>query len=258
MIPIFTLLLILTLSILITRFATVALTYTGLSREIARFQARSAFTGVGFTTSEAEKIVNHPVRRRIILLLMLFGNAGIVTVIASVVLTFVSFEIVGGSVLFRMILLLVGLGGIWIISANRWVDRYLSRFIGWMLKRYTRLDIRDYASLLHMAGQFKVVELYVEDNDWLADRTLQDLDLHEEGFLILGITRKDGTYRGAPDGATKVFAGDNLVIYGRSSAFEELDQRRKGSRGDQKHEKAVAEQKEISKKENKEDPAGKI
>ena len=39
-----TLLLFLTPSILITRVATVALTYTGLSRESAKFQARLAFT----------------------------------------------------------------------------------------------------------------------------------------------------------------------------------------------------------------------
>lgn len=45
-------------SLLITHIAAVALTLTGLSSDIARFQARSAFTGVGFTTKEAEKVVN--------------------------------------------------------------------------------------------------------------------------------------------------------------------------------------------------------
>lgn len=44
----------------ITRIATIALTHTGLSRQTARFQARSAFTVVGYTTSESEKLVNHP------------------------------------------------------------------------------------------------------------------------------------------------------------------------------------------------------
>ena len=47
---------------LVTRVAARALTLTELSSEAARFQARSAFTGVGFTTSEAEGIVSHPVR----------------------------------------------------------------------------------------------------------------------------------------------------------------------------------------------------
>ncbi|HWH13902.1 MAG TPA: hypothetical protein VNT51_04095 [Miltoncostaeaceae bacterium] len=46
-------------SLLVTRVATVLLTATGLSREVARFQARSALSGVGFTTGEAESVVNH-------------------------------------------------------------------------------------------------------------------------------------------------------------------------------------------------------
>ena len=80
-------LIVLTLSLLINRIATVALTLTGLSRQVASFQSRSAFTGVGFTTGEAEHIVSHPVRRRIIMLLMLLGNAGVVTTISSLLLT---------------------------------------------------------------------------------------------------------------------------------------------------------------------------
>lgn len=69
---------IITLSILVTRVATVALTLTltGLSRESAKFQARSAFSGAGFTTTESEDVVNHPIRRRVIMSLMLIGNAG--------------------------------------------------------------------------------------------------------------------------------------------------------------------------------------
>ena len=87
MTAVITLLTVLTLSVIVTRIATVALLHTGLSREAAQFQARSAFTGVGFTTTEAESVVNHPVRRRVVMLLMLVGNAGIVSVIASLLLT---------------------------------------------------------------------------------------------------------------------------------------------------------------------------
>ena len=47
-------LVVLLVSLLIARVGTVALTVTGMSREAARFQARSAFFGVGFTTGEAE------------------------------------------------------------------------------------------------------------------------------------------------------------------------------------------------------------
>src|SRR6056297_2200984 len=87
--PLISLIVILTLSVLITKIATEALVHTGLSKQAAKFQARSAFTGVGFTTGEAENVVNHPVRRKIILSLMLIGNVGIISAIASLMLTFI-------------------------------------------------------------------------------------------------------------------------------------------------------------------------
>ena len=92
MIPIITLLIIITLSLIVTRIASIALTFTGLSRDAARFQSRSAFSGSGFTTSESELVVGHPVRRRIIMLLMLLGNAGIITIIATLLASFVRLD----------------------------------------------------------------------------------------------------------------------------------------------------------------------
>jgi hypothetical protein len=66
----------------ITRVATVALRTTALSYAAAQFQARSAFSGVGFTTTESEDIVSHPARRRVVLGLMTLSSAGVVTTLA--------------------------------------------------------------------------------------------------------------------------------------------------------------------------------
>lgn len=54
MTAVLTLLVVILESMVITRIATIALMATGLTRESARFQARSALTGVDFTTSESE------------------------------------------------------------------------------------------------------------------------------------------------------------------------------------------------------------
>jgi len=123
------------LSLLITHIASMALTMTGLSRDLAKFQARSAFTGVGFTTNEAEKVVAHPVRRRILMLLLLLGNAGIVTSISSLVLTFVGTTGFIGQ-LMRFGSIALGLGLIWVLSNSRWLNRVLSWLIHWALKRW--------------------------------------------------------------------------------------------------------------------------
>ena len=49
MIAVISLLLVVTISMIVIRVASVALVHTGMGREAARFQARSAFTGAGFT-----------------------------------------------------------------------------------------------------------------------------------------------------------------------------------------------------------------
>ncbi len=249
MTSILSLLLIITLSILITRMATVALTHTGLSRESARFQARSAFTGVGFTTTESEKVVNHPVRRRVLLVLMLLGNAGIVSAVTSLLLGFIDSGD-DASIQLKLFILLFGVAFLWIIASSVWVDRYLSRLMSWTLKRYTRIEVRDFASLLRLTGDYSVKELLVKAEDWLANRTLEQLRLRDEGVSVLGITREDGHYKGVPRGSTEIQPGDTLILYGRTSSMTQLDQRRKGHEGDREHDRAAEEQRTVAEKEN--------
>jgi hypothetical protein len=253
MVPIISLLVILTLSVLVTRIATIALAHTGLSKESARFQARSAFTGVGFTTNESEKVVNHPVRRRILLLLMLLGNAGIVTAVSSFILTFIDLK-ESGSLFWKMVLFVFGLAALLTAAHSRWLDRQLHRLISWALRRFTRLDVKDYQSLLHLARDYRVSEHLVREGDWLADRTLADSHLRAEGLLVLGIARSDGTYIGAPQGDSVIRAGDTLLLYGKVSFMEALDRRQKGLLGDIEHEAAVKEQKKEEERERREDP----
>jgi hypothetical protein len=251
MIAILSLILILTFSILVTRIATVALTLTGLSRESARFQARSAFTGVGFTTTESERVVQHPVRRRILLILMLLGNAGIVTVISSLILTFIN--VTGsGSFTMRIVFLSAGSLVLWILASSQWVDIYLSRAIDWALKRYTHLELLDYADLLQLSGEYSITELKVKPGGWLAHQTLGETELREEGILVLGIKRTNDSYVGAPNGTTKLLPHDTLIIYGRENSIKNLNIRGRNKIGDLDHDQAVIEQEKVIQKEKEE------
>ena len=67
-------LLVIIISFLVIRAGTIALMMTGMDRKKASFQALSAFTRAGFTTREAEAVVNNPQRRRIITWLIILGN----------------------------------------------------------------------------------------------------------------------------------------------------------------------------------------
>lgn len=252
MISIITLLLVLICSILVTRVATVILTHTGLSRQTARFQARSAFTGVGFTTSESEKLVNHPVRRRILLLLMLLGNAGIVTAVSTLIISFIDIENAADNTLWiKIIVLISGLVFLWALAASSWIDRRLSYLINILLQRYTDLHIYDYDSMLHLAGEYKIGEMQVKSSDWLADRALKQSRLRNEGVVVLGITRQNGAYIGAPFGDTVINPDDTLILYGRSSSIKKLDLRKKGILGDIDHAREVDKQRTIIEKEKK-------
>lgn len=235
------LLTVISLSLLITRIATMALTLTGLSRESAKFQARSAFTGVGFTTNEAEQVVSHPVRRRILMLLMLLGNVGVITTISSLILTFLN-TASDQQWLVRSLILGMGLAVLWVLATSKWIDRYLSRLINWALQRWTTLNVKDYASLLRLSGDYTVMEMEVQPDDWLADRELAELGLRQEGVVVLGIQRENGRYVGAPKGHTRICPGDVLILYGRLPLLNELDQRGADWIGEQSHQKAVAQQ----------------
>lgn len=240
MIAIATLLIVVTVSLLVTRVATVVLVATGLSREEARFQARSALSGTGFTTAEAESVVRHPARRRVVMLLMLLGNAGLVAAASTLILGFRGGN--AGQLSLRVVELVAGMFLLVVVSRSRRVDRVLTDLIARFVNRHTTLVRRDLSGLLQLSGDYSVGELAVMEGDWMAGKRFSELGLRDEGVVVLGLTRASGRYIGAPTGITEVWPGDVLVVYGRSSSLAELDDRRRGPAGDRQHHDATRRQ----------------
>jgi hypothetical protein len=239
MLAVLTLLAVVMVSMLITKVAAIALSLTGMSRESARFQARSAFSRAGFTTTESEAVVGHPVRRRIVMHLILLGNAGLVTLMATLLLSFAGADTAAG--VRRAAVLVVGLLALFAVTQIPAVDRALSLAIERFLHKTTDLDVRDYASLLHLSDQWRVAELEVEDDDWLTSGTLAELDLPAEGVLVLGIERHQGTFVGAPEGPTQLRPGDRVLLYGQQETLEGVDRRRRDRRGRAERQESVLE-----------------
>ena len=252
MFAIASLLLIAALSLIVTRVATVVLVATGTAHHVARFQARSALTGSGFTTSESERVVNHPVRRRVIATLMLLGNVGLVGAASTAILGFQGGA--SGRAGWRIAELGAGLLILVLVSRNRWLDRKFTDWTSRILRRHTDLPARDLAGLLKLSGDYTVQELAVAADDWIAGRSLADLGLRDEGIVVLGLTRSDGHYLGAPTGNTVICPGDNLVLYGRAGRLRELDDRKNGASGAQARAAAVREQEQIERDEAQSDP----
>ena len=243
MLAVLSLIFVATLFITASRVATIALVGTGMATDVANFQARSALMGVGYTTTESEDIINHPVRRRVILWLMTFGNAGIITGISSLLLGFVGAE--ANQTVRRGIVLLVGLLILLILTRVRMLERVLTRATRWALATWTSLETRDLANLLRFSHEYGVIELHARGVDWLVGRPLARLHLPDEGIVILGIDRHDGRFHGAPTGQTIINAGDTVIAYGLLDHLQELDDRHQGRDGDIAHEDAVREQSEI-------------
>ncbi|UGS35437.1 TrkA C-terminal domain-containing protein [Capillimicrobium parvum] len=205
---------------LILRTGTEALVLTGLSRDIARFQVRSAFFGVGYTTAEAETIVNHPLRRRIVQMLLVAGAIGISGVVSSSILTLARQEdsIVGP---------LLGLVGatllLWAAMSVKPLDRLMTRIVAWGLRRATNIDTRDYDALLRIHDQYSVTQITIRPDGILAGRSLAEVAPESPGIVLLGIERAEGgEYVGAPPLDTRIEAGDVLTIYGRDDVLARM------------------------------------
>ncbi len=232
-----TLFAIIIISLIIVRIGAVALSMTGLSDDLARFQAQSAFTGVGFTTNESEAIMADPARRKVASILMLLGNAGLGSAIATLVITF------GGGTsreaLLKFAVMTGGLLIVWNIARSKVADRLLTRVIRRFLARLTKLEVKDYAQLLEIERGYSISQIEVLEEEWLCNKKLEELRLSQEGVLVLGIQRKNGPFIGAPRGGCRLEDGDVLTCYGQCSVLEELVHREPGAAGDDQHSDAA-------------------
>ncbi len=231
MLAIISLFLVVTASLLVTRIATQMLVHTGMSKQAARFQARSAFSGAGYTTAESETVMSHPLRRRIIRTLILLGNAGIVTVLASLLLSFSTADS-SGDVVTRLLVLLGAMIVLYRVTRSRVVDQAIGRVIERALERFTDIDTRSYDDLLRLSDDWTVAELVVDEGDWFCQRTLDELALPDEGVLVLGIERADGRWVGAPKSTARLHAEDVLTVYGPRSTIARVDARERTSAGE--------------------------
>jgi hypothetical protein len=181
----------------------VALERTGLERSSARFQSLSALSGTGFTTSQAEKVVNHQTRRRIVSFLIILGNTGSVTFIVLMVLAL-------RTGFFRPIMALVVLGLI-VIAVSLLASRL--RLLNWVTNLATGGGRSGTAvQVWHQGSGYSLVEVRLGQRHALVGRALKQM---EADVQVLFIERADGVWaKPTPDDVLRV--GDRLLCYGPS------------------------------------------
>lgn len=212
-------------AMIVVRIGGIALELTGVEHSVARFQALSAFTGTGFTTREAEQIVDYPERRRIISILILGGNAGMITAIASLAQTFTASF--GGEPR-EVAIIFAQLAG---VSASLYL---LYRIILWprislridaairtQLESHTTLTPAEISELLHSAEGWAVVRVEVPEGCQFAGKTMAETRPHDQGILIIAIER-DGNLIPSPHGNESIQVGDRLIVYGKMAEMPVL------------------------------------
>jgi len=197
--------------------ATIALMLTGMDRNKASFEALSAFFGVGFTTRTSEQIVAHPQRRRIISLLIVLGNAGIITVIVSLVGTFAKSSLVSVPI---GLLIAVGLVFIiWRIAVSRgWTDKF-EKWIEHKLLEAKVFKERRLLEMIEVDGEFVVGKVLTRKGCGFEDKQLKDLNLTHKGIIVLSINRSGRIIR-PPKAENFIRKGDILTVFGKRKQIE--------------------------------------
>ena len=192
---------------------------TGLEKHKARFQALSAFSGTGFTTKEAEFVMKHPVRRKIVTWLMIMGNAGIVMVIVTATSSLATSK--GSQLPINLLILAVGIFLIYKIATYRKFTKRWESFIERKLIKSPAFEEAATEDLLHFLEGYGLIKKIISENSLLIGSSLSECKLNERGLLVLGIERGKN-WIPTPKAKEKMQEGDGIIVYGPLDKLKDI------------------------------------
>jgi len=215
-------------SFIIIRIGAIAFQLTGLEWSLAKFQALSCFSGTGFTTKEAELVTSHPQRRKIATILIILGNAGLVTMIATVASalnpqqalwarlseSFLPFSVPPEIVPWvNLIIIIVAVYVIYRVFTNKRFVRRLTNVLRTKIVKREFFKPVSFEELVMVTGGYGVTRIEVRQNSPILNKALAESDLRKNDITVLAITREDSTMPNPPAG-TKILLGDELISFG--------------------------------------------
>jgi hypothetical protein len=214
------LLVIILISFTVVRIGAFALQLTGMGPEVARFQALSAFSGTGFTTSESERVVRNRARRRIITVLIVLGNAGMVTMIGALVVSFT--QVTGyGWFFIRLAMMVVGILVLYrIILRSKSGNRILHRLRKPLMKSILK-EAPVSEEIYHFGQDWGINLVLVHDGSKNIGLSLAEVTAKGDDVEILAIDRSSALIP-RPDKDEKIMEGDRLLVYGAKKSVEKL------------------------------------
>ncbi len=231
---------VLLISFIVVRIGAIAFQLTGLEWSLAKFQALSCFTGTGFTTKESELIVSNPQRRKIASALIVLGNAGLVTMIAtfanslrpgvsetrislpflkdfmpSSLLPWINFAVI--ILLFLLLYKLFTYN-----NSSQGLTNLLRKFV---LKRDIIKPVT-FEELLISTGGYGVSRITICPDSPILNKTLIESKLRSYDIIVLAIIRDRQTIPN-PSTDTIFSLDDELICFGR---LENIQQKIRSSR----------------------------
>ena len=202
-------------SFVCVRVGAVAFELTGIPWERAKFQALSAFSNCGFTTRETEDIVEHPLRRRIATQLIILGNAGVVTTIATFASALVATDVTRAALHLLLVSSAVGLIA-WLAKRPFLAQRVRLVVQRWLSKRAAFQPSAE--ALLRVDEGYGVTRLFLPASSPAVGRARSELEARGPKLQILAIER-DEQFVPIPEGQERLRAGDAVVVYGTEAAI---------------------------------------
>ena len=222
-------------SFIIVRVGAVAFQLTGLEWSLAKFQSLSCFSGTGFTTREAELITGDKRRRRIASFLMVLGNAGLVTMIATVASalnpqntmlgwlseSFLPYKMPDLAVRWvNITIIVIALFIVYKIFTNK---NFMQKLTSYLRKKILKKEFFkpvSFEELLLLTGGYGITRLEVAGGNSLIDKNLAESELRKNDITVLAILRGDNTMPN-PSADTKIQRSDELVLFGKLENIRE-------------------------------------
>ena len=201
------------LSVLLVRIATVALQATGLTKDVAKFQALSAFSGAGYTTTETEQIVNFPVRRKIIAKLIVIGNLGAVAILSTLVVGFVKTESDPRSILIQLSWFVLALVLVWFFLLSKKAEEITRRIVRHFLLSRTELGQIPFTNVLQIGEEWSIAEHKITHNS-IKEKAITFASLQDclPAAQVIAVKCQHGTHTVPPDSDHVFISGESLVV----------------------------------------------
>ncbi|MFH1458303.1 MAG: hypothetical protein ABIG31_03960 [Candidatus Omnitrophota bacterium] len=215
-------------SFIVVRIGAIAFQLTGLEWSLAKFQALSCFSGTGFTTKEAELITGNPQRRRIASVLMVLGNAGLITVIATFAnslrpstimpkFTIPFVHLVFPSNLLpwiNLLIIVVSIYAIYRFFTHTNITKKLTDALRARIVKKEIIKPVTFEELLVTTGGYGVSSIEVCKDSLILEKTLFESDLRIHDITVLAVERKEEITPN-PAAETKIMLGDTLICFGK-------------------------------------------